>query len=177
MTNVHVVILGLLCKEPLYGYEIKRIIEEHMGDWTDIKFGSIYFALARLNGEGKVVVEKEVRGGKRPARRVYRITEKGRGEYLDLLRTLWTERKHVLYPLDIAVCFIDSLPKQEILQYIKVQICAYQDALMHLNEHENEERKEARMPRQGLYIFDHSKMHLEAELNWLKKVLADLGGM
>ena len=52
MTNAHVVILGLLRQKPLYGYELKQIIEEYMGDWTDIKFGSIYFALSRLNDEG-----------------------------------------------------------------------------------------------------------------------------
>jgi len=53
--SVRLVILGLLCDRPLYGYEIKQIIEEHMGDWTSIAFGSIYFALDKLAEEGFVV--------------------------------------------------------------------------------------------------------------------------
>ena len=46
--SVRLVLLGLLHERPLYGYEIKQIIEEHMGDWTSIAFGSIYFALDKL---------------------------------------------------------------------------------------------------------------------------------
>jgi Fe2+ or Zn2+ uptake regulation protein len=52
--SVKLVILGLLRERPLYGYEIKQIIEEHMGDWTSIAFGSIYFALDKLAKEGFV---------------------------------------------------------------------------------------------------------------------------
>ena len=49
--STRLVILGLLRDRPLYGYEIKHIIEEHMGDWTSIAFGSIYFALNKLAEE------------------------------------------------------------------------------------------------------------------------------
>ena len=69
--TVRLVILGLLRQRPLYGYEIKQIIEEHMSDWTSIAFGSIYFALDRLADEKfveKVNVEQD---NKRPARSVY----------------------------------------------------------------------------------------------------------
>ena len=68
--SVRLVILGLLRENPLYGYEIKQIIEEHMSDWTSIAFGSIYFALDKLAAENfveKVSVEKE---GRRPSRSV-----------------------------------------------------------------------------------------------------------
>lgn len=177
MTNVHVVILGLLLKEPLHGYEIKQIIEEHMGDWTDIKFGSIYFALERLKEEGNVLIEREEKGGRRPARRVYRITEKGREEYLKLLRMLWTEKDNVMYPLDIAMFFIDGLPKEEVQKYINIRIEEYRKALEILNGHEADQLNDERVPRQAKYIFDHSKMHLGAELGWLIKVRDDLGGI
>lgn len=42
----------LLRRRPLYGYEIKQIIEEHMSDWTSIAVGSIYFAIDKLAEEG-----------------------------------------------------------------------------------------------------------------------------
>jgi DNA-binding PadR family transcriptional regulator len=43
--STRLVILGLLRERSLHGYEIKHIIQDHMGDWTSIAFGSIYFAL------------------------------------------------------------------------------------------------------------------------------------
>ncbi|PKO14362.1 MAG: hypothetical protein CVU39_15105 [Chloroflexi bacterium HGW-Chloroflexi-10] len=51
---VRLVILGLLRDRPLYGYEIKQVIEEHMSDWTSIAFGPIYFALDKLVEKGFV---------------------------------------------------------------------------------------------------------------------------
>jgi DNA-binding PadR family transcriptional regulator len=174
MTDVHVVLLGLLIKKPLYGYEIKHIIEDHMGDWTDIKFGSIYFALGKLDHEGKVAVDREVKGGKRPARRVYRITDKGREEYFRLLRGLWTRKDRAMYPLDIALFFIDSLPKGEVEEYIRQNIGAYRQALVYIEKHEKEQLSNEHVPRQAKYIFGHSKTHMKAELEWLEKVLADM---
>ena len=49
--SVRLVLLGLLLDGPKYGYELKHIIEDHMGDWTSIAFGSIYFALDKLSKE------------------------------------------------------------------------------------------------------------------------------
>jgi DNA-binding PadR family transcriptional regulator len=175
MTDVHVVLLGLLRQKPLYGYELKQIIEDHMGDWTDIKFGSIYFALARLNEDGAVEVVAEVAEGSRPARRVYRITEKGQALFGHLLRQLWMERRQTLYPLDIAMFFIDSLPKEDVQRYILRRIEGCETALQHLTAHETEQFKNEDIPRQGRYIFEHSRLHLEAELTWLKKVAQDTG--
>ena len=66
--STRLVILASLRDQPLHGYEIKQIIEEHMGDWTNIAFGSIYFALGKLAEEGmieKIATEKE---GNRPSR-------------------------------------------------------------------------------------------------------------
>lgn len=174
MTNVHIVILGLLCKQSLHGYEVKHIIEEHMGDWTDIKFGSIYFALAKLKDEGKVAIEKETRNGKRPIRKVYRITEKGRQEFLRLLKMMWAQQKSSLYPLDIAVFFMNSLPKKEILKLMYARIDSCEKELDYLAGHENEHKQNPNIPRQAIYIIEHSKVHMEAELTWLKKVAADL---
>lgn len=174
MTNVHIVILGLLCKQQLHGYEIKQIIEERMNDWTDIKFGSIYFALAKLKDEGKVMIEKEERSSKRPTRKVYRVTKKGKQEFLRLLRILWAQKKQSLYPLDIAVFFMDRLPKQEVVKQINARIAVCEKELDSLGKHENEQMQNPHMPRQAFYIMDHSKMHMEAELNWLKKTAADM---
>lgn len=174
MTNVHIVILGLLCDKPLHGYEVKHIIEEHMGDWTDIKFGSIYFALGRLKDEGKVEVLEEAQSGNRPVRKVYQITDKGRQEYLRLLRALWRDEKRSLYSLDIAMFFMHSLPQEEILQYIEARAFGCEQALKHVVAHEAEQNQNVHLPKQAKYIFEHSKMHLEAELNWLKKVAEEL---
>jgi DNA-binding PadR family transcriptional regulator len=112
--TVRLVILGLLRERPLYGYEIKQIIEEHMSNWTSIAFGSIYFALDKL-AEEKFVEKVEIeQQGKRPSRSVYQIMDAGREEFLRLLRESWQQFEREYYPLDICLFFLDSLPLKEV---------------------------------------------------------------
>jgi DNA-binding PadR family transcriptional regulator len=48
-------ILGLLEERDLHGYEIRRLLREHLGLLANVSFGSIYPALTRLEKAGAVV--------------------------------------------------------------------------------------------------------------------------
>ena len=167
--STRLVILGLLMRErPLYGYEIKSIIEEQMGDWTNIAFGSIYFALGKLADEGfveRVATEQE---GKRPSRSIYQITDKGRDEFLRLLRQLWGGFDRQFFPFDIGLFFMNALPRDEILDYLDNRVTQLEMVLQHLDEHQTEEMVNDEIPALANAIFDHTRMHTQAELDWMK---------
>ena len=103
-------ILGLLGDGPLHGYEIRRRLRAQMGLVTNVSFGSLYPALARLEASGDLVaVEGDVDGellpstgslsGERAAlkarrlvgtrgrrsKKVYRITDAGLAHFAELL--------------------------------------------------------------------------------------------
>jgi DNA-binding PadR family transcriptional regulator len=172
--SIRLVILGLLSRQPLYGYEIKHIIEDHMGDWTDIKFGSIYFALSKLTEAGDLEIIAETRTGKRPAKTVYQITPKGKTEFFRLLKQLWSEHKQTYYPLDIALFFMDNLDRAEVDQYLQNRIQIVKDQLDKLKRHREEHRRNSAVPKQAFAIINHSCYHLESEYNWLQELLRDL---
>jgi DNA-binding PadR family transcriptional regulator len=164
--SVRLVILGLLRDRPLYGYEIKQIIEEHMSDWTSIAFGSIYFALAKLAEEQfieKVGIEQE---GKRPSRSVYQITAAGREEFLRLLRQGWQTYEQQFFDLDICLFFLRDLPVDEVLGYLHQRRTILQGVLDHIRSHRAEELATPQVPRLAAAIFDHSLAHVQAELDW-----------
>ena len=166
--STRLVILGLLRERKLYGYEIKHIIEEHMGDWTSIAFGSIYFALGKLTEEGlleKVAVEKY---GNRPSRSVYEITEKGTEEFYRLVREVWRNPQRQYYTMDIALFFMSTLPAAEVTGYIEEQIKSLEGALMHILRHREETLSDEHVPRFAAAVFDHSHVHIKAELAWLQ---------
>ena len=48
-------ILGLLEERDLHGYEIRRLLRDHLGLLANVSFGSIYPALTRLEKSGAVV--------------------------------------------------------------------------------------------------------------------------
>ena len=47
-------ILGLLQGQELHGYEIRRQLRDRLGIWSNVSFGSLYPALARLERTGAV---------------------------------------------------------------------------------------------------------------------------
>lgn len=176
MSSTRLVILGLLRERPLYGYELKHIIEEHMGDWTNIAFGSIYFALGKLAEEGfieQVAVEQE---GRRPSRSVYQITEAGQAEFPRLLREVWSEIERHYYALDIGLAFIEALPIKEIKGYLRDRSAQLEKTLQHLAEHKAEILALEEVPRKAAVaaVFEHSRVHLEAELSWTQGLLAQI---
>jgi DNA-binding PadR family transcriptional regulator len=172
--STRLVMLGLLRERPLYGYEIKHIIEEHMGDWTNIAFGSIYFALKKLAEEGfveKVAVEQE---GSRPSRTIYQITEAGRAEFLRLLRQIWRELERHYYTMDIGLAFIEALPIDEVKGHLRDRIAKLEELLQHLAEHKEEILAMEEIPSKAAAVFEHSRVHFAAELAWTRDLLAGI---
>lgn len=85
LSPVSTLCLAILHRGEATGYEIKK--ESLEGDYryfVDASYGSIYPALARLAADGYVTVREETQPG-RPARKVYAITERGRGALLKAL--------------------------------------------------------------------------------------------
>jgi len=105
-----IAILGLLMDRDHHGYEIRSQLRGRLGVWANVSFGSIYPALARLERHGFVEAVAPISprqsslstgslsgeraslrslrattGLGRRGRKVYRITDRGRQEFVTLL--------------------------------------------------------------------------------------------
>jgi DNA-binding PadR family transcriptional regulator len=173
--STRLVILGFLRERPLYGYEIKHMIEQVMGDWTNIAFGSIYFALRKLAEEGfieKVGTEQE---GGRPSRTVYQITDAGREEFLRLLREVWHEVEPQYFAFDIGLSFMEALPIGEVKGYLRKRVKHLEHIIQHLEAHQAEQLADERVPvHLAAVVFDHHRAHLKAELGWTRNLLEEV---
>jgi len=172
--STRLVVLGLLRERPLHGYEIKHIIEDHMGDWTSIAFGSIYFALRKLTDEGLIEVVTTEQSGHRPSRTVYRATEAGRTEFLRLLRKLWGQTERQYFATDLGLFFLDALSLDEALRYLDGRISELEEACEYLERHQAENMGNPHVPARARFIFDHSRVHLDAELAWTRSLRQEL---
>jgi len=99
-TGISVMILLLVlgrAKEPIYGYQIAKIIEKDNADIPVIKLGTLYPVLRSLEKDGLLEsrIDPSVNG---PPRRYYHITELGT-KTLEQLVATW----------DRAKAFIDSM--------------------------------------------------------------------
>jgi len=164
------VVLGILKRKPHHGYEIKSIIQKEMGDWTNIAFGSIYFALAQLAKEGFVSQGKPFKSASRPARIMYEITEKGEKEFMSRLVDVWKKHEHQYFPIDIGLFFSNFIKIEEMKKYLKKQMLIIRMALAHVKKHQDEELKRENVPPIAEAIFSHTLHHMRAEYHWLKEV-------
>jgi DNA-binding PadR family transcriptional regulator len=165
---VKVVLLKLLKEKPRYGYEIKKEIEEKWGWWSEIGYSSIYHGLENLEQEGCVRAKRK-KIGERPERIVYEITKQGKEKLVKLLRELYQEVERVYLGIDIGVAFMDELPKEEVLKYVKERISRLEKAQAELKELKKIHRKF--LPSQELILFSHALLHLEAEITWHKELV------
>jgi DNA-binding PadR family transcriptional regulator len=61
-------ILGLLKERPMHGYEIRKSLREDFGVLSNLSFGSLYPALARLESAGAVIAAESTGVTRRPRR-------------------------------------------------------------------------------------------------------------
>jgi PadR family transcriptional regulator PadR len=82
-------ILAILADAPRHGYSIAREIERRSADALKMGEGTLYPALRTLEADGFIDGEWIVQPSG-PARKVYRLTEKGSGE-LDRHKSAWKQ--------------------------------------------------------------------------------------
>ena len=91
--TVSLVVLSLLDRagQPMYGYQISKVLESLVDDTLPMKQGTLYPVLRSLEREGQLESSLEP-SDTGPQRRYYCITEVGRSS-LPLWRDAWTETR------------------------------------------------------------------------------------
>ena len=88
------IILSVVSRKDTYGYEIAKFVNEQSNGALDLKEGTLYPALRRLEAEEFIVgYWGNETGG--PRRCYYRITSAGRSE-LESAQEKWQQNKRIL---------------------------------------------------------------------------------
>ncbi|MBX3085425.1 MAG: PadR family transcriptional regulator [Anaerolineae bacterium] len=159
-------LLGLLRRQDMHGYQLNEFIERDLTMCTDLKKSTAYFLLDKLVKD-ELVSFQQTQEGARPPRRVYHLTEKGEAEFQRLLRENLSVYDPVRFPNDIGLLFADALPADELLRLLQDQRESLQLALAAI---------EAAPPHPGplQWVIDHRRAHLQSELDWLTTIIARL---
>ena len=100
--SVPLALLGLLEREPSYGYDLKRDYDAFFGRGRPLPFGQVYATLGRLARDGKVVAG-EAESGAGPDRKRYVITDEGVSELETWLTEPVTPEPHLQTVLFVKV--------------------------------------------------------------------------
>ena len=86
--SASMMVLGLIYREDMYGYQITEQLKNKSDDAFNIKAGTLYPILHSLEKDGFVTSYEKVFNGK--LRKYYSITEEGVKEY-DKKKSEWTD--------------------------------------------------------------------------------------
>lgn len=166
-------ILSLLFERPMHPYEIRRHVRHRgKGDLVDLRPGSLYRTIERLERAQLIEPVETTREGRFPERTVYRLTERGREELDEWMRDL------VSTPVNDFPQFLQALAVLPILEVNDV--CVQLEArVIHLEREiaslETAMRRlDSVLPRLFQLESEYAVALRRAELAWVDGVLGDL---
>jgi DNA-binding PadR family transcriptional regulator len=166
--------LVLLRERPMHPYEMSRLIQERRYDVIlNLKRGSLYHAVERLERDGLIEAVETSREGRRPERTVYQLTEQGRDEFDNALRALITDARYEPPRFMTAVQFLASIPPDDALKLLKLRVLSLEsqvaghDAVLHGD-------KWPGYTRVHVVEVEYARALAAAELDWVKGIVADL---
>ena len=86
--TVELAVLSALGSTRRYGYELLTLLRDLSGGATEVKEGTLYPLLHRLEDAGLVLATWEGAKDREPARKYYRLTAAGRAQ-LSVMRAEW----------------------------------------------------------------------------------------
>lgn len=161
-------ILGLLQEKAMHGYELKMQLTQKLGHFWQVSYGSLYPTLRRLHDRG--AIEPVFEGSDtRRSKNVYRITEKGQEEFLELIEdrtsSTWEEDK---FPLRFA--FFRYVKPEIRLRLLQRRREYLQDKLADLRETMRSD--EERIDSYTLSLMRHGLEATAADIEWLDELIA-----
>ncbi len=175
MNSTRLFILSALAKGgPMYGHQIRLAAQVDRTDlWTDIKAGSLYGALHRMENEQVIETVRTEQAGNRPARTVYALTDIGRREFEAQRDEALRECRLPPDPVDLALQSTFDMPAELLRAMVEDRLRTIRASI----ESWKSSQAAAEPYLRGLEMlsFRHTELRLEAELKWHEELLAALG--
>ncbi|HEX4159124.1 MAG TPA: PadR family transcriptional regulator [Rhizomicrobium sp.] len=166
-------ILGVLHRGDFHPYEIKRRLENAMVEcYTDVDVGTLYYAVRQLEKDGLISTvsqERVTRGGMRT---VYRITEKGRAEFQELLHGQFEQNGPVSQTLYGALLFLHLCDPVRLEALVRKRIASLEELIAKLDPI----RKGfgSVLSTGGEHLLQHIEQQRRLDREWLNGLLADI---
>ncbi len=175
MNPTRLFVLAALAKRgPMYGHQLRRDARVDRADlWSDVRPGSLYGALHRLEAEGLIEPLRTEQSGNLPARTVYEITAEGRRELRALRAEALCEVGLRPDPVDLALAASGDPDEDTLRGYIEDRIGA-----LTIQAAQFEHLASQAWPDQTVaddLVAEHARLRIEAELAWHRLVLGRIG--
>jgi len=162
-------LLGMLRKQEMHGYQINEFIDAHLGISVQLKKPTVYKLLGTMEDDGWIS-SREEQEGNYPPRRVYAITEVGESSFQRLLRDNIAAYQPSSYLGNIGIVFLDALDSEEAIILLAERRQKVMGLVRELNNHEE-------LVEGFSMMLSYHHQHLNAEMDWLDEVTDQLSSI
>lgn len=173
ISNKETALLGLLSEGPMHAYKIEQEVKNRsMREWTEISMSSIYKLLRKLE-KGKLVKSDIKLSKKNLSQKVYSITSNGKKELKQKIKDLLSEPEHMIYRVDLATSWLNSLTKNEALEYLEKYKTKLEEGFNCYQELEKY-LIGCGCPKHKLALSQRPQFLFKGELLWVKQYLHEV---
>lgn len=161
-------LLGLLRRHDMHGYQLHEFIEKYMQTCVDLKKPTAYYLLEKMAQAG-YITQSEEREGNRPPRRVYTVTAVGETHFQQLLAQNLADYQPARFGGAVGLAFVDALEGGDAAALLSQRRTILRQHLA---------QAQSAPPHSGSLqlVLEHQIVHLQSELTWLDEVIARLEG-
>jgi len=162
-----IAILGILREGPRSGYDLKTAVEDRAAGLLELSAGSLYYALKCFEKRGWVSSAAEKRG-RRPERRLYRLTPDGRKAFVRHLEEAVEQPDRLVSSFDLALFFAPHLTPEALLRAVERReqdFARWEERL-----HRLEELFPVRWPFHLYYLKEKAKEIAQVNERWCQRL-------
>lgn len=167
-SSLEFALLGLLSREPLHGYELRKRLASIFGPFRAFSFSVLYPQLRRMTLAGLVEQGEVARGGRsRRVRIVYSITNRGRARFSELVEDAsdsWEDES-----FDVHVAFFTPTSKRGRLRILEGRHSRLKERAQILRM--DLERSAVGLDKYLVEWRRHSLEAIEREISWLEEMI------
>ena len=162
---VEILILAHLARQPAHGYEIKRSVEQTLGETYPINNNQLYPTLRHFEEMGAITREVERQMGK-PDRHTYRMTDRGAEVLQGLLCDFPTELARDDAEFQVRVAFFHLLEPEARLAILRAREAVLRNWLEHMHRSQELVRAHPAMTW-AMQVLTFNQQRIEHELDWI----------
>jgi DNA-binding PadR family transcriptional regulator len=157
----------------MHPYEMQsRIREWHKDEFLDLKRGSLYHAIGRLQRHGLIEVVETSREGRRPERTIYRLTEAGDQQMHKWLQDMLARPMREPTQFFAALSFLPHLSPETVQIQLRERAALLEAEIANLDQ-----VLQTMVPRIGRLVLvevEYARAMRQAELAWVKSFRLEL---
>ena len=173
MSEIDIVLLGMLKKKPQSAYDLQKAVDyRNISYWVKISNPSIYKNVRQLELKG-YIQGQPVKNGNMAEKKVFSVTEAGMQYLKNEMKVLSKKEIRLFQDMNAVILHLDIMDddyKQECLSNIYSQILLLKS---HMNE-KMKERKDVLMPFSGRMIIEQQEELIDVLEKWIEKYMANM---